>query len=60
MFAGWIAQNLHLPLWAIPILLVVLISLRYLLFAGGALAVITLFEKPLAPRRIQPAPFTAN
>lgn len=60
MFAGWIAEKLFLPLWALPLLFVLLISVRYLLFAGGALALITLFQKPLAPRRIQPLPFTAK
>lgn len=60
MFASWIAEKLFLPLWAVPLVLVLLIALRYMVFAGGALALITLFQKPLAPRRIQPLPFTAN
>lgn len=31
---------------------------RYLVFAGGALALLMVFRKPLAPLRIQPTPFT--
>ena len=37
----------------------VLILLRYLIFAGGALTLISLFRNPLRHRRIQPLPFTS-
>lgn len=60
MFIESIASALRLPLWAIPLLVVVVIASRYMLFAGGALALITVFAKPLAARRIQPVPFTAK
>ena len=42
----------------IGLLVAVIVLGRYLLFAGGALAAITLFRKPLESRRIQPVPFT--
>lgn len=60
MFTSWLAERFLLPVWSYPLLVAVLVALRYLLFAGGALAFVTLFAKPLAPRRIQPIPFTTG
>lgn len=45
--------------WLLALLAAALIAVRYTLFAGTALALVTAFRRRLAPRRIQRAPFTA-
>ncbi len=58
--ARGLAENSGLPLFPMAFLVVVgLILARYLVVAGIALGLVTLFRKPLATRRIQAAPFTA-
>lgn len=46
--------------WLIAGIVALLLFIRYLIFAGGALWLIMANHKSLAGRRIQPAPFTAT
>lgn len=46
-------------LWVLgPMVVGLLFGLRYVVFAGAALALTHVFRKPLAARRLQPVPFT--
>lgn len=46
-----------LSLWLLGPLVAIVILLRYLLIAGGALTLVTVFRRRLRPRRIQDKPF---
>lgn len=56
--AAWLAERISAPLWSLPLLAALLLAARYVVFAGGALAFVSVFAKPLAARRIQPIGFT--
>lgn len=61
MIAPSLSANIGLAPWiGIPVFVALMIGLRYAIFAGGALVLLTHFKKPLAGRRIQPTPFTRD
>jgi len=49
-----------LPIYVFLLALPVAIFLRYLFYAGGALAITSLLKRRLRPRRLQPFPFTRH
>lgn len=59
MIAETFSASIGLTPWiGIPVFVAALIGLRYAIFAGGALVLLSIFARPLSGRRIQQAPFT--
>jgi Delta7-sterol 5-desaturase len=59
MLAESLSANIGLTPWiGVPVFVALLIGMRYAIFAGGALVLLTVFAKPLSGRRIQQGAFT--